>query len=223
MRAELDRLDRMSRGSSPLHRWDARWKLLGTAAYAMAVSMIPIGAWGLMLGAAVMLSFAVGLSTVPPSLLLKRWAALMPVAGALAVMVAMGYSADAEHGRWGVAASLIVRNGLAVLAVLLMAHTTPLAEAVRGLARLGAPRVVIATLQVMVRYLYVLADEFDRMTQARRARTFRGGGLMAWRQGSGLIASLFLRSLERGERVHAAMAARGWDGITRSLDDPAAP
>lgn len=32
-----------------------------------------------------------------------------------------------------------------------------------------------------------------------------------------MVGSLFLRALERSERVHAAMVARGYDGRTRSL------
>jgi cobalt/nickel transport system permease protein len=34
-----------------------------------------------------------------------------------------------------------------------------------------------------------------------------------------MIGSLFIRSYERGERVYAAMAARGFDGQSRTLDD----
>jgi len=33
-----------------------------------------------------------------------------------------------------------------------------------------------------------------------------------------MLGMLLLRSLERAERVHSAMLARGWDGNFRSLD-----
>jgi cobalt/nickel transport system permease protein len=33
-----------------------------------------------------------------------------------------------------------------------------------------------------------------------------------------MIGTLFIRSYERGERVYAAMASRGFDGNTRSLN-----
>jgi cobalt/nickel transport system permease protein len=54
--------------------------------------------------------------------------------------------------------------------------------------------------------------------QARRARTFRPIGWLDWGLLSSLIGVLFVRSFERGERAHAAMLARGWDGTPRSLD-----
>jgi cobalt/nickel transport system permease protein len=60
------------------------------------------------------------------------------------------------------------------------------------------------------------------MTQARRSRTFRRSGLLDWIMGTGLIGMLLVRSFERGERVHSAMLARGWDGTIRSLDGPTA-
>ena len=56
------------------------------------------------------------------------------------------------------------------------------------------------------------------MVTARRARTFRRSGRLDWGLLTGLIGILFLRAFERGERVHSAMLARGWDGTVRTLD-----
>jgi cobalt/nickel transport system permease protein len=35
-----------------------------------------------------------------------------------------------------------------------------------------------------------------------------------------MVGSLFLRSIERSERIHDAMVARGYDGEVRSLRPP---
>jgi cobalt/nickel transport system permease protein len=75
----------------------------------------------------------------------------------------------------------------------------------------------------MYRYLHVLTEELDRMVKARRSRTFRRSGRLDWVLLTGLIGILFLRAFERGERVHAAMLARGWDGTIRTLDDADGP
>jgi cobalt/nickel transport system permease protein len=66
--------------------------------------------------------------------------------------------------------------------------------------------------------LHVLTDELDRMLKARRSRTFRRTGRLDWGLLTGSIGILFLRAFERGERVHSAMLARGWDGTIRTLD-----
>ena len=97
-------------------------------------------------------------------------------------------------------------------------QVTPFRTLLVAIRRLGVPGTLVATLQFMYRYLFVLTEELDRMVQARRARTFRRTGRLDWGLLTGLIGILFLRSYERGERVHAAMLARGWDGTVRTLD-----
>jgi cobalt/nickel transport system permease protein len=223
MRRALERIEEASRGRGPLHRLDPRLKILATVAFAVLAVLIPVGRWRLLLAGALVLAFLIGLSGLRPGPLVRRWLALLPVVAFLAAMIAPGHPASAEHGPWAVGLTIVGRNGLAMLAVLLLGHVTPLPALIGGLGRLGAPTVVLSTLQIMARYLYVLSDEFDRMALARRARTFRRSPLDTWRGGASLIASLFLRSFERGERVHSAMLARGWDGTPRSLDDPGRP
>jgi cobalt/nickel transport system permease protein len=77
---------------------------------------------------------------------------------------------------------------------------------------------MVSTLQFMERQIQILGDELGRMVQARRSRTFRRSGRLDFGLLTGLIGMLFLRSFERGERIHAAMLARGWDGTARTLE-----
>jgi cobalt/nickel transport system permease protein len=78
----------------------------------------------------------------------------------------------------------------------------------------------IATL--MVRYLEVIAAEARRMRLARVARGHDPRFL--WQIGPTVrgIGTLFLRSYERGERVHLAMLARGYTGSMPVLGDTTA-
>jgi cobalt/nickel transport system permease protein len=214
-----DFLGRHSEGDGPLHRLDPRVKLVGTLLFVVAVVATPVGRWRPLAAEGLALALAVGLSGVPPRELLRRWLAFLVLVGALAAMVAAAHPRRAELGTLGVAATIVAKNSLAFLAMLLLADVTPLRTLLVALRRLGAPPVLVATLQFMHRYLYVLAGELDRMVQARRARTFRRSGRLDWGPLTGLIGVLFLRAFERGERVHAAMVARGWDGTIRTLDE----
>jgi cobalt/nickel transport system permease protein len=72
----------------------------------------------------------------------------------------------------------------------------------------------------MERQIHILGDELSRMVQARRSRSFHRSGRLDYGLLTGLIGMLFLRSFERGERVHSAMLARGWDGTARTLEGP---
>ena len=104
------------------------------------------------------------------------------------------------------------------LGTLLLIEVTPFRTLLIAMRRLRVPGTLVATLQFMYRYLFVLTEELDRMVTARRSRTFRRSGRLDWGLLSGLIGTLFLRAFERGERVHAAMLARGWDGTVRTLE-----
>ena len=215
----LEFLERYSEGDGPLHRLDARVKLVATLAYVVAVVVLPVGWWHGLAALGLVLAFVVGLSGVPPRELLGRWLAFLVLVGSLALMVAPSHPRRAALGLAPVALTIVAKNGLAFLATLVLVNVTPFRTLLVAMRRLGIPRVLVATLQFMYRYLFVLTDELDRMAQARRSRTFRRSGRLDWGLLTGLIGILFLRAFERGERVHAAMLARGWDGTIRSLDD----
>jgi cobalt/nickel transport system permease protein len=164
----------------------------------------------------------VGLSQIPPRELFGRWLGFVVLVGFLAAMVAVSHPARGQLGWLVVWLSILAKNSLAFIAVLTLAGTTPFRRLLVGLGRLGMPAVLVSTLHFMGRYLHVLGDELARMTQARRSRTFRRSGRLDWGLLTGLIGMLLVRSFERGERVHAALLARGWDGTIRSLDGPGA-
>jgi cobalt/nickel transport system permease protein len=214
----LEFLERHCDNGGPLQRLDARLKLVATFAYVVAVVATPVGWWGALAAEGLLLAFLVGLSGVPPRELFVRWLGFLVLFGFLTLMVAPSRPERAEHGLAAVALTILAKDSLALVATLLLVQVTSFRTLLVALRRLGVPAILVATLQFMYRYLFVLGDELERMLQARRARTFRHSGRLDWGLLGGLIGVLFLRSYERGERVHAAMLARGWDGTMRSLN-----
>jgi cobalt/nickel transport system permease protein len=215
----FDGLERLREGSGPLHRLDARVKLIAAVALILAVIAMPVAAWRWYGAAGLVLAFFIGLSGIPPRELGRRWLGLFVLVAFLVAMIAPAHPDRARHGLAAVTASILIKNGLALMTMIILAGTTPFPRLLVGMRKLGMPAVLVATLQFMERYRHVLVDQVDRMATARRARTFRRNGLLSWSLLGGLIAMLFLRSFERAERVHDAMIARGWDGTIRSLDD----
>ncbi len=208
-----------SASSGLLGRVDPRWTLLATLAFVIAVVATPLGHWRIACVEGLLLAFVVGLAGIDPRLLLRRWLALLMLVSFLAVLVARGHPLRDDLGIAVVASAIVVKNGLAVLALLTLAAVTPFPRVLAASRRLGVPEVLVAILHFMYRYAHVLGEELDRMVKARRSRTFRRSGRLEWELYSGMIGMLFLRSMERGERVHDAMLARGWDGTIRTLDD----
>jgi cobalt/nickel transport system permease protein len=215
----LEGLERHSAGTGLLHRLDARIKLVVALVFVLTVVVTPIGSWTALGSEGLLLAFIVGLAGIPPRELGRRWLAFFVLVGFLALIVAPANPALARYGMWVVAFTILIKNSLALLTMLVLAGTTPFHNLLAALRKLGMPAVLVATLQFMDRYRYVLMSELDRMATARRARTFDRRDSLAWGLLTGLIGMLFLRTFERAERVHGAMVARGWDGVFRSLDE----
>jgi cobalt/nickel transport system permease protein len=187
-------------------------------AYVVVVVATPLGAWRILAVEGMVLAFAMGVFGVAPRDVARRWLGLSAVLFAFGLMVGLSHPLRRELGVGGVALAIAGKNALAVGAVLVLAATWPAERLLGALRRLGAPTILVTTLLFMNRYLYVLGQERDRMMLARSARSFGRRGLPRWSALGGLIAALFIRAIERAERVHAAMLARGWDGTPRGLE-----
>jgi cobalt/nickel transport system permease protein len=60
----------------------------------------------------------------------------------------------------------------------------------------------------------------ERMKVARLSRGFEERGIRDWKFIAGTAGALFVRSYERGERVHTSMIARGYGGELPKTESP---
>jgi cobalt/nickel transport system permease protein len=105
---------------------------------------------------------------------------------------------------------LLARCTICLFTMTLLSQTTPFADILHILRKIHVPALLITTLTLMHRYLFVLADESARMRRARNCRTFTPQKKFAWKTLSTVIIQLFLRATERAQRIYDAMRARGW-------------
>jgi cobalt/nickel transport system permease protein len=110
----------------------------------------------------------------------------------------------------GVFAAIALKTTTCVAVLQLLAHTTPFSDLLAALEAAHLPRTLTLVLALLHRYLFVLVDESRRMRRARAARTFSARRWTEWHSLSSVIATSFVRSLTRAERIAAAMRARGW-------------
>lgn len=106
--------------------------------------------------------------------------------------------------------AIAVRLVLTVCATVVLVAGTGLLPLCAALVRLGLPPVLALQGLLMLRYLTVLVDEAQRMDTARRLRAPAGRALplAVW---ATLLGHLLLRALDRAQRVHLAMLARGFN------------
>jgi cobalt/nickel transport system permease protein len=113
--------------------------------------------------------------------------------------------------------SIFLRMLLCVTATLLLIATTPFHEICHSLRRLGIPKPFVAQLMLLHRYLFIIAQETSRLLQARDLRSFEGRG-KELRYYIPMVGQLLLRSLNRAQRLHAAMLSRGFTGEIHILN-----
>jgi len=156
---------------------------------------------------------------VRPGWVLKRmvvetpfvvFAVLMPFIahGPRVEVLGLSLSESGLLSAWG----LLAKGTLGVIAGLLLAATTTPQELVHGLERLRLPQQLVQIMAFMVRYLEVVTDEMRRMAVARASRGFVARNPLHWPVLARSVGALFIRSFERGERVHLAMVSRGYTG-----------
>lgn len=199
-----DFIDRYSRLSSPVHRVPAPLKLIGALALVVLVVTVPMRFPLLHVGIGVSLVGVALLSRVPPGFLLRRLLFLEPFAVGAALLSLFQPNGSA------VFFALVLKSTLCLVAMILLANTTPFAEILDVLKRWRFPALLVTTLALMYRYLFLLIDEGERMHRARVSRTFIPGRRRSWHLLGTVVGQLAIRSTERSERIYAAMRARGW-------------
>src|SRR5262249_36457283 len=135
-----------------------------------------------------------------PAFVLARFPPLHQPGGASPEMLAV-----TKPGLW-VAARFLARTWLCISIVGLLTTTTPSAKLLRGLRSLGLPVTFVTVLQMMERYLALLARSAEEIHLAQLSRTLAFG--QTRREQARVAAgmgSLFRRTQRLGQSVFLAM------------------
>ena len=206
-------------GHSPIHRAPAHLKLLALLGFMLVVVATPGAWWPAFVVEALVLLTVIGVSRVPVTYLAPRMVIELPFAAFALLMpfVAEGPRIEVlglEVSELGLHAglTLLAKGSIGVLASLTLAATTEPQDVLRGLDRLGMPDLIVSIMGFMIRYVDVVTGELSRMLVAMRSRGCDPRSPRQWPALARAMGALFIRSYERGERVHLAMLSRGYDG-----------
>jgi cobalt/nickel transport system permease protein len=189
---------------SAVHRAPALAKLLTALLLVLSIALVPVGDAGWVGVVLLGLAGIARAARVPLSTFVARIAIAEPFVLGIAVL-------SLFQGK-GIAVFLAValKSTTCVAAVQLLAHTTPFQDVLDVLSGARVPAVLVHTLGLLHRYLFVLVEEMHRMRRARAARTWQSRRWRTWNALSSVVGVSFLRSTARAERIYAAMRARGW-------------
>lgn len=219
----IGRLDRLSYHDTVVHRLDPRAKVVATLLFVVVVvsfpkyevlSLLPFFLFPVLIGA---------LGGIPAGFIAKKVVAVSPFAVFVGIFnplidpstVAITPGVAVSAG-WVSFASILLKFALTISAALLLIATTSFPGICRGLRRLGLPALFVSQLLFLYRYLFVLVEEAMRVVRAREIRSFGKGGTGV-RVFVRIVGTLFLRTVERAERIYGAMLARGFRGEIPSM------
>ena len=206
---------------------DARAALLAALAYVICVVSFPRGAVAPLVPLAGLAGLAVVLAGIAPGVLLRRLALAAPFAAAVGAaepfldrapaLVLGGVTISAG---WLAFAALLLKALLGITAAVVLSALVPLPRLGWALRALRAPRALVAQVGLLVRYLGVLGEEAVAVRRARDLRSAGAPRALGVRVAASMVGSLLHRSLDRAERIHRAMEARGFAGELPTLDPP---
>jgi len=206
-------------GHSVVHRLAPEVKIIAAITFVFAVAVTPRAAVPAFVVQAMAIAAVGRIAGVPLPFIAARMLILAPflIAAAMLPFVASGERITvlgiplAVEGLWG-AWNVVAKATIGVSTSITLAATTEVPRLLRGLERLRVPAVLTQIATFMVRYLEVVAGEVARQRAAMLARAHDPRWLWQARAIATSAGALFVRSYERGERVHGAMLARGYTG-----------
>jgi cobalt/nickel transport system permease protein len=218
-------LDHHSKTESPVHHLDARAKIIVFFSFILiGVSSPPtsLPLFGIL--ALALISIAL-LARLPLGHLAKKVLVVIPFLFVVAISVpfmkrdvvgggynlGLGGLSVSQSGLW-ILWNVIIKSSLGVFSIILLSSTTSFPQLIKGMERLGSPKIFTMLVSFMYRYSFILIDEMYRIKRARDSRCF--GGRWFWQSKviGHMVGVLFLRSFHRGERVYLAMLSRGYQG-----------
>lgn len=229
-------IDAYADTGSALHAADPRAKVAAALLLILLLSLAPFGAFGAYVGFFALAMAGALAARLDPLLVVRRSLIALPFALAAVTLVftvpgppvlTLPLTGWAVTGPGLVRfASILFKSMISVQFAALLLATTHFTAMVWALGSLRVPRVLVAIISFMYRYIFVLVEEAGRLARARDSRSAvlpgvrpRSRSLVFRARTTGrLIGALFLRSFARSERVYMAMVSRGYRGEVRLLN-----
>lgn len=210
-----------------IHDLPSHLKIIAAICFILVVVSTPVTQWLAFVAYFSWLFVVVKVAQIPFPTLFKRALIEIPFIFFAILMPFFGTGEQIQVGpfelyREGLiaGAGIVVKGTLGVMTAIILSTSTTAREILRGLERLRLPALMVQIASFMLRYVNVVNDEMERMKVARESRGFVATGVSSWKVLATAAGALFIRSYERGERVHLSMLSRGYEGVLPHDEPP---
>jgi cobalt/nickel transport system permease protein len=222
-------LDVDSKLSTQWHSLAPRTRVLCALLFVFATALTPNGHWWTWAVYGAGLAVLILLCRVTLPVLLQRVVVESTFIGV--VLLGTLFRGGGEViWRWGwlqvtteglrVLGSVSLKAFLCLLVLNLLTLTTSVPALLQALVELRLPPLLVAVMASMYRYIAVLVNEFSAMQRAATSRNLLGSNRYQRLVLGNMIGSLFIRTYERGDRIHQAMLSRGYTGLPSVTETP---
>ncbi|MEN6609377.1 MAG: energy-coupling factor transporter transmembrane component T [Methanoregulaceae archaeon] len=229
---DLFNIERDAYRDSPIHRLDARIKIILCFAAIIALVAVPYSTMIYTVGAIFFAFFCVlwAGTKLSPVIYLKRALTILPLWGVIIffqiflknkyyteyhslVSLPFGIHIYAESIEF--AFILLVKFAVSISFIILLSSTTKTHDLLEGAARMGLPAEFALALGMMIRYLFVFGYMYRKINETLRTKCFDAFDRKLpyryrLRHLGYTIGTMFIRSYEQGERVYVSMLCRGY-------------
>ena len=213
-------------GTSPLHKLDARIKIIG--AFATIIGVVILSHWQMPLLVLFTCLALVVYSHAPMKFYLKRLLYPTYIIIFVAIIQPFTYGSTAivtvpwlslpiyqEGITFGI---LVFTRALSAVAALnLLILVTPMEKVLDSLRWFKIPAVITDTMMLMFRYISLVSEESARIRKAQESRLGYSKGISIFKKlgNFGTMAGMLLtRSFDRALKVGDAMISRGYTGAS---------
>ncbi len=212
-------LDKYGHLNSPLHRIDARIKLLSAFAFILIIVSEPRGVLFPFIYYSMVIAVLVRVSNVPGRFILSRCLIVSPFILLAAVFYPLSSMITGEFGglpayqaEYRIALSIILKAFSAVIILTLLVSTDKFHNLLQGLRKLRMPRLLGIISALMYRYIFILTDEALKTRMARESRTPGKLNINKFKVYGNQSAMIFIRSMDRSQIIYNSMLSRGFTG-----------
>ncbi len=204
------------------HKLAPRTRILCTLLLVFAIVLTPNGHWWTWAIYSLAVASVLLLSKVTFSVLLQRLAVEFGFVGVV-LLGTLFRGGGTVLWAWGplqittvgltVLGSVTLKALLSLLMLNLLTLTTSVPALLNALIELRTPPLLVAILASMYRYIGVLIGEFSAMRRAAASRNLMNSNRTVRLVIGNMMGALFIRTYDRGNRVHQAMLSRGYQGV----------
>lgn len=192
---------------TPIEALDPRVKLGVALLLALWVGLLPAERAPLLGFVGVGLVVVGALADIPPATVVWRASAALPFV--LVPGLLRWFTGALDLAALGVMAG---RGYTAAMVATVLVSVTPFPRLLAAASALGLPDLLVQTTALVYRYLLVLRERATAMVVCAACRGYGPRAPERFGSAGAMVGALLLRSLDRSERVHRSMLARGWTG-----------